>query len=150
MDSSDDMNEDDSGGLACGDVKDSDDHDCEVQAEDDDNHSNNRKEIEEQEHEVLSKSEQKLSFSPASVSVASDPEETPQRKFGYRKCSSLMVSACRLSMLSGLVLNPDITALCNGLNCSAALSAHVYTDSRTFQFDYPLIMPFCFHLITQN
>lgn len=123
VDSSDDVDEDDSGGLAHGDVKGSDD-DCEVQAEDDDNHSNNRKEIEEQEHEVLSKSKQKSSFSLASASAASPQEEVPQRKFGYRRCR-LMVSAS-ISMLSSLGLNPDIAALCNGLNCSVPLSAHVY------------------------
>ena len=84
MDSSDDVDEDDSGGLVHGDVRSSDDDDCEVQTEDDDNHSDSEKEIEEQEHEVLSKSKQKPSFNPAIASPASHSKEVPQRKFGYR------------------------------------------------------------------
>ena len=91
VDSSDDGDEDDSGGLAHGDVKNSDYDDCEVQAEDDANHSNSKKDIEEQEHEPLSKSKQKPSA--ASASAASPQEEASQRKFWYRRCSSLRVSA---------------------------------------------------------
>ena len=85
VDSSDDVDEDGIGCLARHDVKGSDD-DCEVEAEDDGSHSGNRKMIEEQEHNVLSKSKQKTSFSLANASAASHPEEAPQRKFGYRRC----------------------------------------------------------------
>ena len=81
MDSTHDVDQDDSNGCANGDVKSSDgdddgDDDCVM---------------EEQEHNVLSKSKQKPSFSPASAST--HPEEAPQRKFGYRRCSRLIVSA---------------------------------------------------------
>ena len=116
MDSTRDVDQDDSDGCAHGDVKSSDDDnddaddddDCEVEAEDDGSHSDSRKEIEEQEQNinVLFKSKQKPLFSTASASVASDPEEAHQRKFWYRKCSSLIVSAW-LSLLSSLVFSPE-------------------------------------------
>ena len=81
MDSTRDVDQDDSDGCAHGDVKSSDDDnddaddddDCEVEVEDDGSHSDSRKEIEEQEQNinVLFKSKQKPLFSTASASVAS-------------------------------------------------------------------------------